>query len=180
MTTTDTNAQGPCRQDLLILHGANGCRAEMRPWSDALSADFNTHIVNLAGHGGRELPERFTMQGYVDDLLGQMDALGLRRPVLLGYSFGGVVALYLARHYPQRVAGVVAVATQWIYDDNAVRHVTHLLQVPRLMALTHRREHLQRVQYPNDWRVLVEKLHAADRLSLPRTVRFCGSVGRAG
>jgi pimeloyl-ACP methyl ester carboxylesterase len=133
---------------------------EMAPWRDALGADFKTHTVNLTGHGGRELPERFTMEVYVDDLLGQMDALGLQRPVVLGYSFGGVVALYLARHHPARVAAVVAVATQWIYDDEAVRHVTHLLQVPRLTALAHRREHLQRVQYPNDWRVLVQKLHA--------------------
>lgn len=161
MTHTDPDAQTSGRHDLLILHGANGCRAEMKPWRDALGVDFKAHTVNLAGHGGRELPERFTMQAYVDDLLGQMDALGLRHPVvLLGYSFGGVVALYLARHHPERVAAVVAVATQWIYDDEAVRHVTHLLQVPRLTALAHRREHLKRVQYPNDWRVLVEKLNA--------------------
>ncbi len=159
MNQHSTPDNAPARRDLLILHGANGCRSEMNPWRDALAGDFHTHALNLAGHGGRALPDRFTMQTYVDDLLAQMDALGLRQPVMLGYSFGGVVALYIARHHPERVAGVVAVATQWVYDDEAVRHVTHLLQVPRLTALAHRREHLQRVQYPNDWRRLVEKLH---------------------
>ncbi len=147
------------RRDLLILHGANGCRTEMNPWRDALSGHFNTHVLNLAGHGGRELPPTFTMAGYANDLLGQLDKLQLQQPVILGYSFGGVVALYLARHFPQRVAAVITVATQWTYDDTAIGHVAHLLQVPRLTALAHRRDHLSRVHYPNDWRKLVELLN---------------------
>ncbi len=145
---------------MLILHGANGCRSEMQPWRDALGVHFTTHIVNLAGHGGRELPPQLTTQLLGDDLVEQMDRLGLARPLILGYSFGGVLALHLARHRPERVAGIVTVATQWIYDSEAIRHVLHLLQVPRLTGLAHRREHLLRVHYPNDWRVLVERLHA--------------------
>jgi pimeloyl-ACP methyl ester carboxylesterase len=70
------------------------------------------------------------------------------------------VALYLASQRPDRVSAVVTVASQWDYNDEAVRHVTHLLQVSRLTALAHRREHLSRVHYPNDWRVLAERLSA--------------------
>jgi pimeloyl-ACP methyl ester carboxylesterase len=147
--------------DLLILHGVNGCRSEMQPWRSAFADDFDsTRVLNLAGHGGRRLPDHFTMAGYAEDLLGQMDQQSIERPVLLGYSFGGIVALYLARHFPDRVHAVVTVASQWQYDETAIKHVTHLLQVPRLTALAHRREHLARVHHPNDWRSLVERLNA--------------------
>lgn len=145
---------------MLILHGINGCCTEMHPWRDALTGDFNVELLNMAGHGGREIPSELTMERYAEDLLSQMDAHGLKAPVILAYSFGGVVALYLAIHHPERVSAVVTVASQWRYDDEAVRHVTHLLQVSRLTSLTHRREHLSRVHYPNDWRVLAQRLSA--------------------
>jgi len=150
----------PPRRRMLILHGVNGCRTEMQPWREALSDDFDPEVVNLCGHGGREIPDALTMPRYAADLLGQMDALGLERPVIVAYSFGGVVALYLAAHHPERVAAVVTVASQWQYDQEAIRHVTHLLQVSRLTGLAHRREHLTKVHYPNDWRVLAQRLSA--------------------
>lgn len=148
------------RQSMVILHGVNGCSTEMQPWRQALADNFDVELMNLAGHGGRDIPQALTMERYAKDLLLQMDKRGLRAPVLLGYSFSGVVALYLAIHHPERVSAVITVATQWKYDTEAVRHVTHLLQVSRLTALAHRREHLSRVHLPNDWRVLAQRLSA--------------------
>ena len=148
------------RRQMLILHGVNGCKTEMQPWGDALSERFDVTLMNLVGHGGREIPSELTMARYADDLLSQMDRLQLHDPVILGYSFGGVVALYLAIHHPQRVSAIITVATQWIYDPSAVRHVTHLLQVSRLSSLAHRREHLTRIHYPSDWRTLARRLSA--------------------
>lgn len=148
------------KRQMLILHGINGCRTEMQPWRDALEDDFDIELMNLTGHGGREIPPEITMERYAADLLSQMDAKDVHAPVLLGYSFGGIVALYLAIHHPERASAVITVASQWHYDDEAVRHVTHLLQVSRLTSLAHRRDHLSRVHYPNDWRVLAQRLSA--------------------
>ena len=154
------NLAGKPRPPMLILHGVNGCATEMQPWRDALSEDFEVALLNLVGHGGREIPEALTMERYAKDLLHQMDKQGLQAPVIMGYSFGGVVALYLAIHHPERVSAVITVATQWVYDAEAVRHVTHLLQVSRLTALVHRREHLSRIHHPSDWRLLAQRLSA--------------------
>lgn len=169
----------PNRRSMLILHGVNGCRTEMRPWGEALSDQFDVELLNMAGHGGREIPDALTMAGYAADLLPQMDARGLQAPVILGYSFGGLLALYLAIHHPERVSAVITVATQWVYDERAIRHVTHLLQVSRLQGLAHRREHLAKVHYPNDWTLLVRRLSAmysAFAASAPVTTQELASV----
>ncbi len=154
------DAGGPERPTLVILHGANGCSEEMRPWRDALSAQFRVQLLDLAGHGGREIPAAFGVEAMAEDVLAQLDQRGLQRVALMGYSFGGVLALWLACRHPERVSALVTVATKWIYDAESIGHFTHLLQVPRLSALAHRREHLARVHQPNDWRLLVQRLNA--------------------
>ena len=158
--TPDTAA--PALPDIVLLHGANGCRAEMQPWCQVLASQgFKAHAINLSGHGGKAIPPALTMKHFGDEVIAELDRLKLTQPVILmGYSFGGLVALHVASHHPARVKGVVSLATKHIFDAKAVQHFTHLLQVPRLTAMPHRRDHLSRVHYPNDWRKLVEALHA--------------------
>jgi pimeloyl-ACP methyl ester carboxylesterase len=146
-------------QHLVMLHGANGCRQELEPWAQALAEDFQVQCLNLAGHGGSPLPDVLDMATFTADVIAQMDAAGIERAVLFGYSFGGLVALHLASYMPQRVSGVVALACKALFDPAAVGHLTHLLQVPRLMGIPARREHLALVHQPNDWRELVVRLH---------------------
>lgn len=145
---------------LVLLHGANGCSEEMRPWRDALTGLFGVHLLDLQGHGGREIPPELTAEGMTEDVLRQLDLRGLGRVALMGYSFGGVVAAKLAARQPERFTGLVTVATKWVYSAEAVCHVTHLLEIPRLTGLAHRREHLSRVHQPNDWRLLARRLQA--------------------
>lgn len=160
MQDGDLGGTGGERQDLLILHGANGSRAEVLPWAEGLSAHFKVHAVNLCGHGGRGIPEALTMARYSTDLIGQMDALGLRAPIVLGYSFGGVVALHMAIHHPARVSAVITLAMRWIYDAQSIGHATHLLQVSRLSKLPHRVAQLRQAHQPNDWKLLADRLSA--------------------
>ncbi len=125
---------------LVMLHGANGCRQELAPWAQALSADFKVHMLNLTGHGGTPFPPEFDMATFTADLVAQLDEAGIERAVIFGYSFGGLVALHLASYLPDRVQGVITLATKFVYDTTAIEHVAHLLQVSRLMGMAARRE----------------------------------------
>ncbi|HEY2206960.1 MAG TPA: alpha/beta hydrolase, partial [Pseudonocardia sp.] len=49
-----------------------------------------------------------TTETYAATVLAVADALGMRRPVLMGCSMGGAVALYLASRHGERFAGVCA------------------------------------------------------------------------
>ena len=47
------------------------------------------------------------MAEHAADVLGVLDALGLHRAVLVGHSFGGMLAFYLAAHHPERFPRIV-------------------------------------------------------------------------
>jgi pimeloyl-ACP methyl ester carboxylesterase len=68
-------------------------------------------LYDLRGHGLSERPATgYSLEDHVADLAGLLDALAIRRPVVLvGNSFGGLLALGLARAQPARVAGLVLV-----------------------------------------------------------------------
>ena len=50
-----------------------------------------------------------------------LDALGWRRPLVVGHSLGGYVGAYLAARYPERVGALVIAdtVTQWSDDEAA-------------------------------------------------------------
>src|SRR6266699_3228412 len=51
----------------------------------------------------------FFLQAIADDLAKLIDTWGLERPVVLGHSLGGFVALYFAAHYPDKLSKLVLV-----------------------------------------------------------------------
>ncbi|HEX4218649.1 MAG TPA: alpha/beta hydrolase, partial [Acidimicrobiales bacterium] len=65
-------------------------------------------LYDLRGHGLSEKPATgYTVEEQVDDLFAILDELGIHHPVhLVGNSFGGVLAVAAAVHYPERVAGL--------------------------------------------------------------------------
>ena len=89
------------RGTLIVLHGGPGFdHASMRPYFDRFS---DTHQVIYLDHrgNGRSDGERgsWTLAQWGDDIDGFCRALGIEKPVVLGQSFGGMVAMsYAARH----------------------------------------------------------------------------------
>jgi pimeloyl-ACP methyl ester carboxylesterase len=59
--------------------------------------------------------------GFADDLAWLIEHLGLGRPVAIGHSMGGVVALELAARHPARVAAVVAIDASLLPTEAARR-----------------------------------------------------------
>ncbi len=71
-------------------------------------------LYDLRGHGMSDRPpEDYTVETHVRDLDGLLTELGVRGPVVLvGNSFGGLLALNYAHAYPSRVRGMVLVDAQ--------------------------------------------------------------------
>jgi len=118
--------------NLILLHGSRGSTQELLPFAEQLVGACNPILPNLLGHGGRPIPERFTVREMALDILAQMDENGVESTYLFGYSFGGYVALYLARHAPQRIRGVCTLATKFVFDPHTVDLFTHLSSVERI------------------------------------------------
>jgi pimeloyl-ACP methyl ester carboxylesterase len=117
---------------LVILHGVSGSGTEMAPLAGPLSAWFDVRVPNLLGHGGRPVPDGYTLEEMADDLVQWLDGEGIGRAYFLGYSLGGYLALFLARRHPQRVRGIAGIVVKHVFDEASVAHITYLADPERL------------------------------------------------
>lgn len=91
---------------VLALHGVTGHGARWRVLADALP-ELRFLGVDLRGHGRSPWTPPWGFEQHVVDAVGVLDALGLDRVPVVGHSFGGAVALHLARLAPDRVERLV-------------------------------------------------------------------------
>ena len=103
-----TVGHGP---DVVMLHGFLG---NLAVWHlnivPALRTEFRITTYDLRGHGYSDVtPTGYTTEHLTADLLGLLDRLGLKRPALVGHSFGADVCLHFALLHPDRVSKVVAI-----------------------------------------------------------------------
>jgi non-heme chloroperoxidase len=104
------NAQGP---EILFVHGFSQSTESFRRQLDdpALAAEFRMVAFDLRGHGASGKP--WTPDSYnatlpfADDIKAVMDATGLKRPVLVGWSMGGLMVMdYVRHHGTKNIAGL--------------------------------------------------------------------------
>ena len=137
---------------LVMLHGANGSGETLLPLADALRPFAQVEAPNLIGHGGRPVPERLSVPELADDVVAYLDRRQIARAFVFGYSFGGYLALYLARHFPQRLSGICLLAVKHVLDAQTVQRWTNLADPERLRRPGNPRPaELSRTHYPQDW-----------------------------
>ena len=97
---------------VVVLHATLSTGRQLAPLVRELGAAGDLRVVapDRRGSGERRLdpPRAVTMDEHLADLVALLDEEGAGRAVLLGHSFGGVVALEAAARLPERVAAVVA------------------------------------------------------------------------
>jgi len=102
---------GEGQPPLVILHGLLG---SSRNWTTAgklLARSFEVFALDLRGHGDSPFappPTRdYSYATMAGDVAAWLDARGVRRPVLLGHSLGGKIAMRLAVDAPARLRALV-------------------------------------------------------------------------
>lgn len=146
---------------LIVLHGANGSAADMAPLIERLGDQRQVIVPNMLGHGGRPIPERLSISALAQDVLAELDRGGVEAAHWFAYSVGGLVALRIAAHHPKRVLSLATLTTKIVYDEAGVAHAAHLANVERLLRSNPARaEALARMHLPQDWRTLIERVHA--------------------
>ena len=117
--TPERSAHGPA---LVLLHGIGSRAVSWWPVVDALAARFRVYALDLRGHGASAKPETgYLFPDYAADLQGLLDALGEERPLILGHSLGGLIALQWAVNHLDRAAGIAL-------EDTALRSHPDILK----------------------------------------------------
>ncbi|MEW6131257.1 MAG: alpha/beta hydrolase [Acidobacteriota bacterium] len=89
-----------------------GLTANAHCFDGLLQAGLNEHLhilaLDLRGRGLSEKPASgYSMADHAQDIIQLLDALNLERVHIGGHSFGGLLTMYLAAHYPERFEKLV-------------------------------------------------------------------------
>lgn len=106
----------PSLPGLVLVHGG---AAHAHWWSflaPQLTHDFHVAAVDLSGHGDSGRRPDYNMETWAEEVLAVADALGMDRPIVIGHSMGGFVAIVAAALHGDRIPGTIVV-------DSPVRRV---------------------------------------------------------
>jgi pimeloyl-ACP methyl ester carboxylesterase len=102
--------RGAGEQTIVLIHG-NGTMVEDYATAgvlDNLAADHRVIAFDRPGYGHstRTRDRVWTPEAQADLILAALSRLGVERPIVVGHSWGTLVALALALNHPDRVAGL--------------------------------------------------------------------------
>jgi len=94
---------------IVVLHGAYMNIPSMGAIIPMLAKTHKVYAVELQGHGRTtDIDRPITYQNLADDVAAFMDAVGLPKADVFGYSMGSAAALQLAIRHPEKVNKLVA------------------------------------------------------------------------
>ncbi|WP_326772232.1 alpha/beta fold hydrolase [Streptomyces sp. NBC_01445] len=108
---------------LFVHHGGpGGDHSHFRPWLDGLQDTAQIVYFDHRGTGrsGRADVSTYTLEQMADDIEALRLYLGIEAPVLLGASFGGMVALQYAIRHPDSLSKLILVDTAPSNDYHAL------------------------------------------------------------
>ena len=135
-------------QVVLLIHGFAGTpESDFAGQIPHLRTRYRLLAPHLHGYGRSTQRTSYTVTYYredVADMVALLDALGIDRVLVLGFSDGGIVGLLLAPLHPQRVSALAVLGAQPSIDAQNVASIRHwLLEVP----------------LPEEWQAQLAQLH---------------------
>ena len=104
-------------EPVLLLHGGLGSIDLYEPGMPRLAEGRQVIAIDLQGHGRTLLGNRLIDPAAIgDDLGGLLSKLGYKQVDVVGYSFGGAVALRLAIQHPAQVRRLALISTLFAQD----------------------------------------------------------------
>jgi pimeloyl-ACP methyl ester carboxylesterase len=146
-------------QHLLLLHGAIGSATQLQPLADTLRDKYQVHLLNFSGHGGRAFPEKdFSISLFSEQAKTYMKEQAITQAAIFGYSMGGYVAIYMAKHFPEKITGVITLGTKFHWNEaTAVKEASMLDADIIQQKFPEFATQLHNIHAPNDWISLLEK-----------------------
>lgn len=102
----------PMGVPVLFLHGITDSWYSFEPVLPHLPASIHAFALSQRGHGDSERPAAgYRPLDFAADVVAFMDALELKQAVIAGHSMGSYIAQCFALNYPERIMGLVLIAS---------------------------------------------------------------------
>jgi len=155
---------------LILLHGGTVSSNMWRPFLPSFVSHFRVITPDSRGHGKTNNPSGgLSYHLMAEDIAAFIQALKLTRPLILGYSDGGQIALELGIRYPGLTGALVLGATEYKISETSINFfkamgfekpgMVNIEQIqrdhPELITLL-KGEHV-RVDEPDYWKTLLKQ-----------------------
>jgi len=94
-------------QDLIVIHGLFGMSDNWSTLGKKFSKYCKVHLIDLRNHGRSPHSEDFDYNVMSEDVLEYMEDHNIQKPILLGHSLGGKVAMNFAFIYPKKIEKLI-------------------------------------------------------------------------
>lgn len=135
MTPTGTAYERHCdprhkRASVVLIHGLGLSRRLFDPMIEGFREHFDVLLYDLYGHGESAPPPRTATLGlYAEQIAGLLDAAGVERAALVGFSIGGMINRRFALDFPHRLSALAILnsphdrgeAAQIMVEDRAAK-----------------------------------------------------------
>lgn len=142
-----------------MLHGAIGSSVQLEPLAGKLKSSFDLYLLNFTGHGGKQIPdEPFSIKLFADDVIYFIKKNKLEGINVFGYSMGGYIALYIARHYPGMLGKIFTTATKFQWSEETSAKESAMLNPDKILEKVPKfAEELELRHSPEDWKTVLNK-----------------------
>ncbi len=126
---------------VILVHGSPGHKEDFHTLAPELAKSYRVIAPDLPGFGGstEDIPD-YSIRAHAHYVVELMDALGIERAHLLGFSMGGGVVLNVADIVPQRVESITMLSAIGIQEaellgDYHLNHALHGIQLGAIWLL---------------------------------------------
>ena len=92
----------------LLIHGAG---SQYMDFPSLMRRNLQTIAIELPSHGRSPQRDSASIEDYAQDIIAFLDALNLEKVIVIGHSMGGGIAQQIALDYPERLKGLILIAT---------------------------------------------------------------------
>jgi pimeloyl-ACP methyl ester carboxylesterase len=108
------------RPTVVLVHGGPGSyeHSYFKPAFSRLTSQAQVVYLDLRDHGrsARHDPALWSFEVCADDLRAFCDAVGIERPIVLGHSMGGFVAMLYGSRHPHHASALILQSTMARFD----------------------------------------------------------------
>ncbi|MGB8191972.1 MAG: alpha/beta hydrolase [Chitinophagaceae bacterium] len=115
---------------LLLLHGAIGSAHQLEKLANELKGTYDVYPINFSGHGVEPVPaESFSIEAFAKQVAAFIQQLPPTTPVnIFGYSMGGYVAMYMAKHLQVNIGKIITLGTKFHWNETVAAKESKMLQ----------------------------------------------------
>jgi pimeloyl-ACP methyl ester carboxylesterase len=108
-------------QTVVLLHGSSGSCWDFEPIIPGLAQRYRVVVPERPGMGWSDQPDEHRLAPMTETVYQTLRTLGVERPILVGWSYGGSVALQMAADHPGYASGLVLLAAAgpaWTFEGH--------------------------------------------------------------